>query len=156
MMAEIVVSHGLCTAIRPKVLTALEPYKFKRMRVQAWGEGRYGTDDQHTLKPDNDRMAAKHYARITVSDDAVKWAEWLLWQSGHFVLESKPLNPRLNWVAPLDCKQQSRLGRGTMPTPWSEKKRKPRRQPTRNGFSLAGILRALVPQRRQKRQRRSR
>jgi hypothetical protein len=62
-MAEIIVSHGLCTPIRPKVLTALEPYAFKGLKVQAWGEGRFGTDDTTSKTKDTDKLARQHYAR---------------------------------------------------------------------------------------------
>lgn len=149
-MAEIIVSHGLCTPIRPKVLTALEPYAFKGLKVQAWGEGRFGKDDSTSKTKDTDKLARQHYARITVSDDAAKWAEWLLWQSGQFALDSKPLNPRLNWVAPKNCKEQSSLGRGTMPTPWRDKQRAPR-----TGGLLSGLFDGLrrKPRRQQRRSR---
>jgi hypothetical protein len=123
-MAQIIVSHGLCSAIRPKVLTALEPYGFKGLQVEAWGQGRHGQPlTEHMTFPDEDAWVQKHIARITVSDQAAKWAEWLLWQSGHMYLESRPINPKLNWSIPLDCKAQSSLGRGTMPTPWSQQPR---------------------------------
>ncbi len=125
MMAEIIVSHGLCSAIRPKVMTALKPYHFKDLRIQAWGEGRYGTDDTTTHTSDDNKMAATHYARIMVSDDAAAWAEWLLWRSGDVSLESKPLNPHLNWIAPKNCKDATR-GENAMPIPWDQQKRQPR------------------------------
>lgn len=158
-MAQITVSHGLCSAIRPKVLTALGPYGFKDLHVEAWGMGRWGMEGtSHIPFPDADAWVEKHVAVVTVSDDAAKWAEWLLWQSGKFSLDSKPLNPHLKWTAPLACKEQSSLGRGTMPVPWSEKERQ------RNDGVL-GIVSRLLPgdttqrtqrTRRQKRQRRSR
>lgn len=150
MTTRIQVSHGLCTPIRAKVLTALEPYEFKGLRVCAWGEGRYGEPDTlDQTYPDSAAWVQRHVAVIEVSDAAAAWAEWLLWQSGQFALESKPLNPRLNWHAPKDCKAQSGLARGVMPTPWRERKQgaKPaRRKGTRQSAPRTPSLASRVQQ----------
>lgn len=124
-MAEIIVSHGLCSAIRPKVMTALEPYGFRDLKVEAWGTGHYHLPVPPSQRmPDSDIWVRHHYARITVSDAAAAWAERLLWQAGTVWLETPPLNKGLKWEAPLDCKAgvHGWLGRGDMPTPWSASK----------------------------------
>jgi hypothetical protein len=124
-MATVVVSTGLCSAIRPKVLTALRPYGFKDSDIQTWGEGHYYLPEPPFVRfPDSDIWVRKHVAAVTVSAARAKWCERLLWQCGAVYMdEDKRIDKTLNWTAPPECKagEHGTLGRGTMPTPWSEK-----------------------------------
>lgn len=148
MMAEIIVSHGLCSAIRPKVLTALEPYGFKDLRVEAWGTGHYHLPVAPSkIMPDSDIWVRHHYARITCSDASAAWAERLLWQAGTVGLETPPLNPGLKWSAPADCKAgpQGVLGRGHMPIPWSTQPRRLKRhKPAKRHQHKPGLLERVI------------
>jgi len=150
-MAEIMVSHSVCSAIRPKVLTALEPYGVRILNLQCWGEGIYGTDKTDELCSDDYKMAARHIARITVSAGQARYAERLLWQCGTVELDSKPIDPNLNWLAVGTCSEHGQLNRGELFTPWSAKERRPRapreRQPprrTRHDGGLFGSLDRLI------------
>lgn len=149
-MAEIIVSHGLCSAIRPKVMTALRPYGVVIFDLQCWGEGIYGTDNTDELCSDEYKMAARHIARITVSDDQARYAERLLWQNGTVELNSRPIDPTLNWQKVGTCSERGRLQRGDNFTPWSARRSRSRarRQPaqprTRNDSSLLGNLDNLI------------
>lgn len=134
MTTTIRVTRGLCSPMRDDVLTAIKPFGVKVLAFDCWGEGRYPFPNKlfalpmWVRIPDADIWARRHVATITVSDEQAKWAERLLWQSGKVRLESRPLNPKLKWNAPPECKvsEHGTLGRGHMPTPWSEKKRQPR------------------------------
>lgn len=139
MTTTIRVARGLCSPLRDDVLTAIEPFGVRVLNINAWGEGHWHIPcPDLTPFPDADIWVRKHICDVTVSDAQAKWAERLLWQSGKCNLESKPLNPSLEWTAPPDCKAGAHgtLGRGTMPTPWSDnpdprwwerRKRKPAR-----------------------------
>lgn len=129
MTTTIRVARGLCSPMRDDVLTVLQPYGVKILAFDCWGEGHYRLPVPPFVRmPDSDIWVRKHVALVTVSDAQAKWAERLLWQSRKVWLESKPLNPRLEWHAPVDCKAGPNgvLGRGTMPVPWFMKKRQPR------------------------------
>jgi hypothetical protein len=159
MTTTVVVSTGLCSAIRPKVLTALRPYGFAESDIETWGEGRYGVKGTSLLRfPDSDIWVQKHVAVVTVSDARAKWCERLLWQAGNVWLDSPPRNPRLVWTAPPDCKAGAHgtLGRGTMPTPWSSKAKQP--APPRGILGIfAGLFGSTpAPPRRKRRQRKRR
>ena len=121
------VSHGLCSAIRPKVLTALETYGVRVIDSKAWGLGHWhiqGVSDD-TVMPDDDIWVRYHVMDVTVNDKQAAWAERLLWQTNQVMLNSRPLNKGLRWTAPPACKVgvHGVLGRGDMPTPWSAQKR---------------------------------
>lgn len=118
-MAEIVVSHSVCSAIRPKVLTALQPYGVRILDLLCWGEGIYNSDNTDELCSDDYKMAARHIARITVSDRQARYAERLLWQCGTVNLESRPIDPSLNWQKVGACSERGHLQRGDSFTPWS-------------------------------------
>jgi hypothetical protein len=147
MTTTIVVSRGLCSPIRPDVLTALQPFGVRILRIEAWGEGHWhipGADGR--TFPDADIWVKKHIAHVTVSDAQAAWAERLLWQSNKVWLESKPINPRLKWEAPPECKAGAHgtLGRGRMPTPWSAKAKQP--APARGIFGIfAGLFGRETP-----------
>ena len=130
MTTTIRVARGLCSPLRDDVLTALKPFGVRVLNISAWGEGHWHIPGPDWMTyPDADIWVKRHICDVTVSDAQAAWAERLLWQSGKCDLESKPLNPSLKWTAPADCKAGARgtLGRGKMPTPWSESKGK--RQP---------------------------
>lgn len=156
MTTTLQVSRGLCSPMRGDVLTALEPFGVKILAFDCWGEGHYHLPIPDSMRmPDSDIWVKKHRAVITVSDDQAKWAERLLWQSGKVWLDSPPLNPALNWTAPAECKagEHGTLGRGKMPTPWSEK--------ARQASGIFGGLFSMfqdapAPPRRQRRQQRKR
>jgi hypothetical protein len=129
MSTTIVVSRGLCSPMRDDVLTALQPFGVRILRIEAWGEGHWHMPvPDSTIMPDADIWVKRHVAHVTVSDAQAAWAERLLWQSNKVWLESKPINPRLKWEAPPECKvgNHGTLGRGTMPTPWSSKAKQAR------------------------------
>lgn len=136
MSKTIVVSRGLCSAMREDVLTATKTYGVRIIKFECRGWGRHPFPNRFFALPiwipvpDDDIWAKRHVARITVSDDQQRWAERLLWQSNRVKLDSKPHpdNVNLKWNAPPDCKAgpQGTLGRGHMPTPWSAKQHQPR------------------------------
>lgn len=102
MMAEIIVAQGICSAIRPKLLTALGPYGFKNLQIQAWAQDEDGTN----RRSDEDSLAPLHVAQITVSDQAAEWCEYLIcrysaaYPGFGFRLMSKPINPKnQRWAA---------------------------------------------------------
>lgn len=72
-MTNIVIAHGICSPIRPKVLTALHPYGVI-FEAECWAQNEDGTN-RHT---DTDSMAPLHVASITVNPQAAVWAEYLL------------------------------------------------------------------------------
>ena len=140
MTTTIEVSRGLCAPMRDDVLTALEPFGIKIFAFDCWGEGHHFLPVPPLQRmPDSDKWVLKHVAHVTVSDKQAAWAERLLWQSDKVWLERVwrtdnpavnigPLNKGLKWEAPPECKAGTHgtLGRGNMPTPWSESKRQPR------------------------------
>ena len=144
MTTTIQVSRGLCAPIRPDVLTALKDFGFKegeQLRIEAWGEGHYHLPVPPGVRmPDSDKWVRKHICCVTVSDKRAKWAERLLWKSGKVWLESPPLNPRLNWNAPADCKDSAnaKRSRGQQYTPWSAQKGK------RSTRARGGIVGAII------------
>lgn len=136
MTVTIQVSRGLCSPMRDDVLTALKPFGVKILEFDCWGEGHYHLPVPPSQRmPDSDKWVRYHRATITVSDAQAAWAERLLWQSGKVWLDSPPhpKNKGLKWTAPAACTagEHGTLGRGDMPTPWSERKRQPRQRPTR-------------------------
>lgn len=159
MTKTIIVSRGLCSAMRDDVLTALKPRGIRILAFDCWGEGHHHIPcPDFTPFPDADIWVKKHIAHITVSDAQQKWAEELLWYSGKVTLDSEPhpKNRHLNWTAPAECKAgpNGTLGRGHMPTPWSEKKRQ-----AQDAGDLLGGLRSLFggqPQEQPRRQRKQR
>jgi hypothetical protein len=160
MTTTIVVSRGLCSPMRDDVLTALKPYGVRILALDCWGEGHWHIpvpDD--TIFPDADIWVKKHIAHVTVSDAQAAWAERLLWQSNKVWLESKPINPRLKWEAPPECKvgAHGTLGRGHMPTPWAEKAKQAKPQRGILGI-FAGLFGSTpaTPQRTRRTERRQR
>lgn len=136
MTTTIQVSRGLCAPMRDDVLTALKPFGVKILAFDCWGEGHYYLPVAPSERvPDGGEIgkwARRHVATITVSDAQAAWAERLLWQSGKVWLDSPPLNKGLKWETPPTCTagEHGKLGRGTMPTPWSTQKRQPRHKRT--------------------------
>ena len=72
-MTDIIIAHGICSPIRPKVATALGPYGVQ-YNAECWAQDEDGTH----RRTDGDSMAALHVAQITVSPQAAVWAEYLL------------------------------------------------------------------------------
>ena len=150
MTTTIQVSRGLCAPMRDDVLTALRPFGVKILAFDCWGEGHYHLPVPPSMRmPDGDKWVRYHRATITVSDKQAAWAERLLWQSGKVWLDSPPINKGLKWSAPDACTagEHGTLGRGTMPTPWSEGKgrrgtrpQRQRRRPQRNDGGLWSTL----------------
>ena len=136
MTTTIRVSRGLCSPMRDDVLTALRPFGVKILAFDCWGEGHYHLPVPPSMRmPDSDKWVRYHRARVTVSDKQAAWAERLLWKSGKVWLDSPPLNPRLNWNMPAECKdsENAKRSRGQQYTPWSAQKGK-RRQARRRGI----------------------
>ena len=119
-MTTIVVAAGLCSAIRPKLLTALPPERYPNVKITAWGEGHWHIpcpDSQ--VFPDADIWVKKHVAHIEVNGDATfaKWCEYVICRliaaennrqvagkgGAWLYLMSKPLEPRnRQWAAKWD------------------------------------------------------
>jgi len=99
-MAKIIVSQGMCSPIRPQVMTALKPYGFNPLHVEAYAQ----SDDGQRAKDGavligNDRPLC-NVAEITVSDAAARWCEYVLLRSHKFQLMTPPLDPRNEtWAA---------------------------------------------------------
>lgn len=72
-MTDIIIAHGICSPIRPKVTATLDPYGVQ-YTINAWTEDEAGTNPG----PDSDSMAWLHVAQITVNPQAAVWAEYLL------------------------------------------------------------------------------
>ncbi len=139
MTTTIQVSRGLCAPMRDDVLTALKPFGVKILAFDCWGEGHYHLPVPPSMRmPDSDKWARRHVAHVTVSDAQAAWAERLLWKSGKVWLDSPPLNPRLNWNMPAECKAGTgdKRSRGERYRPWSERKAQRRR---RDGGLLGAI-----------------
>ncbi len=110
-MAKIIVSQGMCSPIRPQVMTALKPYGFNPLHVEAYAQ----SDDGQRAKDGavligNDRPLC-NVAEITVSDAAARWCEYVLLRSHKFQLMTPPLDPRNErWAAKW----------GTLPRAWTQ------------------------------------
>lgn len=168
-MTTIIVAAGLCSAIRPKLLTALPPEQYPNVRITAWGEGHwYKPCTDMTVFPDADIWVKKHIAHVEVKGNVTfaKWVEYVICrliaaEGGTMHIMSIPLEPRNSkWAAKWDtlpppgewkqagCKHKipkpdGKTSAQAPPRP----KRQPSRQPTRKGFSLAGIFQIRRPKR---------
>lgn len=107
-MTTIVVAAGLCSAIRPKLLTALPPHQYPNVKITAWGEGHWHVPCPDSMTfPDADSWVKKHIAHIDVSGDLsfAKWVEYVVCRliaadGGNMYLMSTPLEPRNEkWAA---------------------------------------------------------
>jgi len=178
--ATIIVAAGLCSAIRPKLLTALPPERYPNIKITAWGEGHWHIpcpDSQ--VFPDADPWVKRHIAHIDVTG-APSFAAWVEYvacrainadngKTGTMYLMSRPLNPdNLKWAAKWDtlpsqgewrqtgCKHKppKQLQQAKPPAKRRPAARKPAVQ--KNADGLSGLFDGLrrKPQRRQ--QRRSR
>lgn len=110
-MTTIIVAAGLCSAIRPKLLTAFPPERYPNVRITAWGEGHWHIpcpDSQ--VFPDADAWVKRHIAHIDVTGapSFAKWVEYVACRAmsadngktGTMVLVSKPLDARNEqWAA---------------------------------------------------------
>lgn len=110
-MTTIVVAAGLCSAIRPKLLTALPPKQYPNIKITAWGEGHWRIPcPDMTPFPDADIWVKKHIAQIVVNGDVTfaKWVEYVICRllaadGGNMYLMSQPLEPRnAKWAAKWD------------------------------------------------------
>lgn len=103
MTTRIVVAAGLCTPARVHVQRALEPYGV-RYQANSYLET---LDGQLADKAAN---AAVDICELIVSDQAARWAEYLLLRTGKLRLVSPPIDARnKNWAL---------RHRGNMPQPW--------------------------------------
>mgnify|MGYP000852514489 CR=1 FL=1 len=175
-MTRIIVAAGLCSAIRPKLLTALPPERYPNIKITAWGEGHWHIpcpDSQ--VFPDADPWVKRHIAHIDVTG-APSFAAWVEYvacrainadngRTGTMYLMSRPLNPdNLKWAAKWNTlpapgewkqagckhkppKQDGKAAQAQPRTKRQTTKRQSSRQPARNGFSLAGILQVRRPKR---------
>lgn len=118
---DIVIAQGLCSAIRPKVLTAFPPDKYPGIKITAWGEGHWHMPVPDTMPmPDDDPWVKKHIARVSVEGDLsfAIWCEYVLCRliqstpDAWLYLMSVPLEPRnQKWAAQWD----------TLPDGWRER-----------------------------------
>jgi hypothetical protein len=110
-MTTIVMAAGLCSAIRPKLLTAFPPKRYPNVKITAWGEGHWHIpcpDSQ--IFPDADIWVKKHVAHIEVNG-APSFASWVEYvacraiaaengKAGTMFLMSTPLDERnIKWAA---------------------------------------------------------
>lgn len=116
----IIVAAGLCSAIRPKLLTALPPERYPNVRITAWGEGHWHIPcPDKTPFPDADIWVKKHIAQIDVEGDLsfAKWVEYVVCRlmaaenphhaagngGAQLYLMSTPLDARnIKWAAKWD------------------------------------------------------
>ena len=111
-MTEIVIAHGICSPIRPKVATALDPYGVL-YRAECWAQNEDGTN-RHT---DTDSMAPLHVATITVNPQAAVWAEYLL---GRYMAANPGVGMRL-LSTPLDKRNRTWAAKwGSLPPAWRQ------------------------------------
>lgn len=107
-MTTIIVAAGLCSAIRPKLLTAFPAARYPNIKIRAWGEGHWHIpcpDSQ--VFSDSDIWVKKHIAHIEVPGDIsfAKWAEYVVCRliatdGGTMRLMSQPLEQRnMQWAA---------------------------------------------------------
>lgn len=107
-VTTIIVAAGLCSAIRPKLLTAFPPERYPNIKITAWGEGHWHIpcpDSQ--VFPDADIWVKRHVAHVEVRGDVsfAKWTEYVVCRliaadGGTMRLMSPPLEPRnQKWAA---------------------------------------------------------
>ena len=172
-MTTIVVAAGLCSAIRPKLLTAFPPERYPNVKITAWGEGHWHIpcpDGQ--VFPDADIWVKKHVAQIDVDGDLsfAKWAEYVVCRliaaenatqvagkgGAHLYLMSKPLEPRnQKWAAKWNtlpdpgewvqagCKHKPPQQDGKTQKRHTKRTRRTRRQEQQDGGLLGMIGRWL-------------
>lgn len=117
-MTDIIVAQGLCSPIRPKILATMAPYGFVNVKIRAWAEDENGGN----RRGDDDCMAPRHVAVVSVNPQAACWAEYVLLRSKQFRLMSKPLDARnIKWAARWE----------TLPTAWRQEGCKS--QPSKKG-----------------------
>ena len=110
----IIVAAGLCSAIRPKLLTAFPERKYPNIKITAWGEGHWHMPvPDNMVMPDDDPWVKRHIAHIDVTG-APSFASWVEYvacraiaadngKAGTMYLLSRPLNPdNLKWAAKWD------------------------------------------------------
>lgn len=111
-MTEIVIAHGICSPIRPKVATALDPYGVL-YNLECWAQNEDGTN-RHT---DTDSMAPLHVACITVNPQAAVWAEYLLCR---YMAANPGVGMRL-LSTPLDKRNKTWAAKwGSLPPAWRQ------------------------------------
>ncbi len=169
-MKTIVVAAGLCSAIRPKLLTALPPKRHPSVTITAWGLGHWHLpcpDNQEF--PDADIWVKKHVAQIDVDGDITyaKLVEYIVCRlievenkkqvagngGAWMYLMSKPLEPRnLVWAAKWDslpdpgewvqsgCKHKPPQQQGKQERQPRQRRRTNSRQRRRQDGGLLGTL----------------
>ncbi len=107
-MTTIIVAAGLCSAIRPKLLTAFPPKRYPSVKITAHGEGHWHIPCPDSMVfPDDDIWVKKHIAYVEVEGDLsfAKWAEYIVCrliaaEGGTMRLMSPPLEQRnATWAA---------------------------------------------------------
>lgn len=163
-MTTIIVAAGLCSAIRPKLLTAFPEKRYPNVRITAWGEGHWHIpcpDSQ--VFPDDDIWVKRHIAHIDVQG-APSFAAWVEYvacraitadngKTGTMYLMSPPLNPdNLKWAAKWDtlpepgewrqagCKHKPPKQQQAQKQTTASAKRKARKPAVPKGGMLAGAL----------------
>lgn len=132
MSQTITIAWGVCAPMRPQhVRPLLEPYGVRVEHLDMFAD------------------ETGSGARVTVSDAAAKWVEYLLLRSGKFALMSPPLEPRnAQWAArwqtlpaQVGCDGHTAMSRkGDMPTPWSKRQRPQRRRTNARQRQQNGII----------------
>lgn len=138
---DITVAVGYCTPIRHQVLTALEPYKVVVHHLDAWGE----YDDRDGKVSDDDKMAHKHIAKITVNTRAAEWVEYLLLRTKRYALVSKPINPQNEvWAAKWQTMPRGWRQVGCDAPQQRQQQRPQRQQQRRAGGSVLGRMGRII------------
>ena len=145
-MAKIIVSQGMCSPIRPQVMTALKPYGFNPLHVEAYAQ----SDDGQRAKDGavligNDRPLC-NVAEITVSDAAARWCEYVLLRSHKFQLMSRPLDTRNEtWAAKWNTLPRAWTQAGcSTQAPAPQRQRRPQRTRRTRQQQDGGILDTLA------------
>lgn len=153
-MTTIIVAAGLCSAIRPKLLTALPPAKYPNIKITAWGEGHWHQNcPDSKVFPDADAWVKKHVAHVDVcgSESFVKWVEYVVCRviaaepSGNMHLMSRPLEPRnVKWAARWDSLPGGWTQNGCKHKPPKQQQGKRRPQRQRRQARRDGVLSTLA------------
>jgi hypothetical protein len=166
-MTTIIMAAGLCSAIRPKLLTALPFARYPNVKITAWGEGHWHIDCPDDREfPDADPWVKRHIAHIDVTG-APSFAAWVEYvacraiaaddgKTGTMYLLSTPLDARnIKWAAKHNklpdagewrqagCKAVAPTGpaKRKAPARRTPAKRKPAPKPAPRGGILARLFR---------------
>ncbi len=110
----IIIATGLCSAVRPKLLSAFPPERYPSVKITAWGTGHWHMPVPDTMiMPDDDIWVKRHFAQIDVTGapSFAKWVEYVACRAitmdndrgGTMALLSTPLDQRnIKWAAKWD------------------------------------------------------